>query len=103
METYFAAVQVTPLPGNQFIERVKDTSIYFWISDETPERAMERVSAYLSNNCWKLITIEKEATAVTAADFADNEDGMMGFWKAKQSGFAARVIAKTKTETEHAT
>ncbi len=103
METYFIAVQVGPLPGNQFLERVEDASIYFWINDETPERAMGRVSAYLSNNCWKLTTIDKEATAVTATDFANNEDGMMGFWKAKQSGFAARVIAKTKSGTDHAT
>jgi hypothetical protein len=33
---------------------------------------------------------------VTAADFADQEDGLMGFWKAKQKGFAAQFVAKPK-------
>ncbi len=100
MKTYFVAVRVTPLSENRFFGKVEDVSIYFWINDETPEKVMERVNAYLFKNHWKLDTVEKGAAEVTTADFADNEDGMMGFWKAKQTGFAARVIAKQKPEQD---
>ncbi len=100
VKTYFVAVQVTPLPENQFVKKVEDASIYFWINDEAPEKVRERVDAYLLRNNWKLDVIEKEAVEVTAADFAENEDGMMGFWKAKQTGFAARVIAKQKSDQD---
>ncbi len=100
MKTYFVAVQVIPLPKNQFLNKVEDASIYFWINDESPEKVMERVNTYLLKNNWELDAIEKDAVEVTAADFAENEDGMMGFWKAKQTGFAARVIAKQKPEQD---
>jgi len=47
VKTYFVAVQVIPLPKNQFLNKVEDASIYFWINDESPEKVMERVNTYL--------------------------------------------------------
>lgn len=96
MKTYFIIVQVKPLPENPLIEKVDETRVYFWIVDNSPDEAMERASEYLSKYCWQLNSVESGPVEVTAADFADQEDGLMGFWKAKQKGFAAQFVAKPK-------
>jgi hypothetical protein len=96
MKTYFITVKVLPLPENPLIEKVEEVTVYFWIVDDFPDRAMERSSEYLSKYRWKLDSVDTEPVEVTAADFADQEDGLMGFWKAKQKGFAAKFVAKPK-------
>jgi hypothetical protein len=96
VKTYFIKVKVLPLPKNPLIEKVEEASVYFWIVDDSPESAMGRSSEYLSKYRWKLNSVDTEPTEVTAADFADQEDGLMGFWKAKQKGFAAQFVAKPK-------
>ena len=53
-------------------------------------------SEYLSKYRWELNSVDIAPKEVTAADFADQEDGLMGFWKAKQKGFAAQFVAKPK-------
>ena len=99
-KTYFITVHVTPLAENPLLEKVEEARVYFWIVDESPEKAMERASEHLVKFRWKLNAVEKEPVEVTAADFADQEDGMMGFWKAKQKGFAAQFVAKPKPGTK---
>jgi hypothetical protein len=96
MKTYFITVKVLPLPENPLIEKVEEATVYFWIVDDSADRAMERSSEYLSKYRWKLDSVDTEPIEVTAADFADQEDGLMGFWKAKQKGFAAQFVAKPK-------
>ena len=96
MTTYFIAVQVKPLPENPLIEKVEEARVYFWIVDNSTDKAMERASEYLSKYRWKLNSVDIVPKEVTAADFADQEDGLMGFWKAKQKGFAAQFVAKPK-------
>ena len=96
MKTYFITVQVKPLPENPLIEKVEEARVYFWIVDDSPDKAMERASEYLSKYRWKLNSVDTAPMEVTAADFADQEDGLMGFWKAKQKGFAAQFVAKPK-------
>jgi hypothetical protein len=96
METYFITVQVKPLSENPLMEKVEEAHVYFWIVDDSPDKAMERASEYLAKYRWQLNSVEKEPVEVTAADFADQEDGLMGFWKAKQKGFAAQFVAKPK-------
>ena len=96
MKTYFIATQVKPLPESPLIDKVHEATVYFWIVDGLPEEAMKRASEYLSKYRWKLDPVEKGPLEVTAADFADQEDGLMGFWKAKQKGFAAQFVAKPK-------
>ncbi len=96
MKTYFISVQVTPLAENPLGEKIEEARVYFWIIDVSPEKAMERVSEYLGKYRWELKSVEKEPVEVTAADFADQEDGLLGFWKAKQKGFAAQFVAKPK-------
>ena len=96
MTIYFITIQVRPLPENPLIEKVEEARVYFWIVDDSPDKAMERASEYLVKYRWELNSVEKEPVEVTAADFADQEDGLMGFWKAKQKGFAAQFVAKPK-------
>jgi hypothetical protein len=96
MTTYFITVQVRPLPENPLIEKIEEARVYFWIVDDSPERAMERTSEYLSKYRWQLDSVDTEPVEVTAADFADQEDGLMGFWRAKQKGFASQFVAKPK-------
>jgi hypothetical protein len=102
METYFISVQVAPLAENPLSEKVEETHVYFWITDGSPEKTMGRASAYLAKYRWELKSVEKGPVEVTAADFADQEDGLMGFWKAKQKGFAAQFVAKPKPGTKPA-
>ena len=47
MTTYFITVQVRPLPENPLIEKIEEARVYFWIIDDSPEKAMERASEYL--------------------------------------------------------
>jgi hypothetical protein len=96
MTTYFITIQVTPLSENPLVEKIEEARVYFWIVDDSPEKAMERASVYLSKYRWKLNSVNAGPMEVTAADFADQEDGMMGFWKAKQKGFASQFVAKPK-------
>jgi hypothetical protein len=96
MTTYFITVLVRPLQENPLIEKIEEARVYFWIIDVSPEMAMERASEYLVKYRWELKSVEKEPVEVTAADFADQEDGLLGFWKAKQKGFAAQFVAKPK-------
>jgi hypothetical protein len=96
MTTYFITVQVKPLPENPLVEKIEEARVYFWIVDDSPEKAMERASDYLSKYRWKLHTVESGPIEVTAADFADQEEGLLGFWKAKQKGFASQFVAKPK-------
>jgi len=96
METYFISLQITPLAENPLSEKVEEAHVYFWIIDASPEKAMERASEYLAKYCWQLNSVDTAPKEVTASDFADQEDGLMGFWKAKQKGFAAQFVAKPK-------
>ena len=96
MKTYFITVQVKPLPENPLIEKIEEAHVYFWIVDNSQDKAMERALEYLSKYRWELNSVDIAPKEVTAADFADQEDGLMGFWKAKQKGFAAQFVAKPK-------
>jgi len=96
VKTYFIASQVTPLPDNPLIEKIEEAYVYFWIVDSSPEKAMDRAADYLSSYRWKLKSVDKGPTEVTAADFADQEEGLTGFWRAKQKGFAAQFVGKPK-------
>jgi hypothetical protein len=96
METYFISTQVTPLPDNPLVAKVENARVYFWILDSSPENAGERATRYLSSYRWKLESLDSGPVAVTAADFADQQDGLKGFWKAKQKGFAAQFVAKPR-------
>ncbi len=96
METYYIATRVRPLPDNPLIDKVEDAQVYFWIVDDTPEKAGARATRYLASYKWKLQSIESGPVATTAADFAEEEQGLKGFWKAKQKGFAAHFVARPK-------
>lgn len=96
MPTYFITVQVRPLPENPLVEKIEEARVYFWIVDDFPEKATERASDYLSKYRWKLHSVDAGPMEVTAADFADQEEGLLGFWKAKQKGFASQFVAKPK-------
>jgi hypothetical protein len=96
MPTYFITVQVRPLAENPLVEKIEEARVYFWIVDDSPEKAMDRASEYLSKYRWQLDSVDAGPIEVTAADFADQEDGLMGFWKAKQKGFASQFVAKPK-------
>ena len=102
MKTYFIAAQITALPDNPLIEKIENAYVYFWIVDTTPEAAMKRASEHLVKYRWKQDSVDKGPVEVTAADFADQQDGLTGFWKAKQKGFTAQFVGKPKlssTET----
>jgi hypothetical protein len=97
VKTYFVATNVTPLPDNPLIAKIEEAKVYFWVVDSGPERAMERATQYLASYRWKMESVETAATEVTAIDFADHEDGLRNFWKAKQKGFAAQFVGKPRT------
>ncbi len=99
METYFIAIRITPLADNPLEAKIEEATVYFWIVETTPEAATEKASRYLASYRWKLESVQTEAVAVTAADFADQEDGLKNWWKAKQKGFAAQFVAKPKPAT----
>jgi hypothetical protein len=96
LETYFIAIKVTPLPENPLVAKVESALVYFWIVDASGEAAKERATTYLASYRWMLESIEKGPVETTAADFADQEEGLKGFWKAKQKGFAAHFIGKPR-------
>jgi hypothetical protein len=99
MATYFISVFVKPLQDNPLLEKVEEARVFFWIVDESPDIAMQRAKEYLVKYKWNLQSIEKSAFEVTAADFAGKEEALLGFWKAKQKGFAAQFMAKPKPES----
>jgi hypothetical protein len=96
VETYFIAARATPLPDNPLASKVEEAKVCFWIVEPVPEAAMDRATRYLASYKWKLESIEKEPLVVTAADFADQEEGLKNWWKAKQKGFAAHFVGKPK-------
>ena len=96
METYFIGVQVTPLPDNPLITKFEAARVYFWVIDSSPENAMDRAKGYLSSYLWKLESVDKGPIVTTAADFVTQEEGLKGFWRAKQKGFAAQFVGKPK-------
>lgn len=96
MNTYFVAVQVSPMPDNPLLEKIEEARVYFWIVDSSPENAMVRAREYLLKYLWKEEALEKGPVVVTAADFATHEEGLKGWWRAKQKGFAAQFIGKPK-------
>ncbi len=100
METYFIGVLVVPLPDNPLIDKVESARVFFWIVDSSPENAMKRAARHLDEYLWKLETVEKGPIVVSAADFADHEQGLKGWWGAKQKGFAAQFMAKPKPGRE---
>jgi hypothetical protein len=102
VETYFIATRVIPLPDNPLITKVEEARVYFWIVEPAADAAMDRATRYLESYKWKLEAVEKEPVAVTAADFADQEDGLKNWWKAKQKGFAAHFVAKPKVPPQDA-
>ena len=53
MTTYFITVQVKPLPENPLTEKIEEARVYFWIVDDSPDKAMERASEYLSKYRWE--------------------------------------------------
>jgi hypothetical protein len=97
VKTYFVATRVTPLPDNPLQEKIDEAMVYFWVVDSVPENAMERANSYLTSYRWKLESVDTPATEVTTIDFADHEDGLRNFWKAKQKGFAAQFVGKPKS------
>jgi hypothetical protein len=98
VETYFIAAQVTPLPDNPLVTKFEGALVYFWIVDSSPENAMDRAKNHLSSYLWKLESIEKGPIVTTAEDFIAHEEGLKGFWRAKQKGFAAQFLGKPKTD-----
>jgi hypothetical protein len=96
VKTYFIAMQVTPLPDNPLIAKIEEAYVYFWIVDSSPENTMERAKKHLSSYLWKVKSIDTEPMEATAADFADQEEGLKGFWRAKQKGFAAQFVGKPR-------
>jgi hypothetical protein len=96
VETYFIATRVTPLPDNPLASKVEEARVYFWIVEPAPEAAMVRATRYLASYKWKVESIEKGPLTVTAADFADQEEGLKNWWKAKQKGFAAQFVGKPR-------
>lgn len=98
METYFIAIRVTPLPDNPLAKKVEEARVYFWIVEAAPQTATERATRYLASYKWKVESIEKEPLTVTAADFADQEEGLKNWWKAKHKGFAAHFVGKPRDD-----
>jgi len=96
MSIYFIATRVTPLPNNPLAEKVERAQVYFWIDDTSAEKTMERATAYLTSYRWNLEGVDNGPVETTAADFADQEEGLKSFWKAKQKGFTAHFVAKPK-------
>lgn len=96
MSIYFIATRVTPLPDNPLAPKVERALVYFWIDDVSPEKSMDRAKAYLASYRWELAGVDNGPVETTAADFADQEEGLKGFWKARQKGLAAHFVAKPK-------
>jgi hypothetical protein len=96
MKTYFITIHVHPLPENPLVTKIEEARVHFWIVDTSPEEAMERATRYLASYRWKLESVEKGPVEATAADFMDQEEGLKGFWKAKQKGFSAQFVGKPK-------
>jgi hypothetical protein len=98
MSIYFIATRVTPLPNNPLAPKVERALVYFWIDDVSQEKSMERAKDYLASYRWDLVGVDNGPVETTAADFADQEEGLKGFWKAKQKGLAAHFVAKPRSE-----
>jgi|WetSurMetagenome_2_1015567.scaffolds.fasta_scaffold614155_2 hypothetical protein len=100
METYFIKITVSPLPENPLVSKVESAQVHFWIVDSSQEGALNRATRYLESYRWQMESIDSGPVAVTAADFATQEEGLKGWWKAKQKGFAAHFAAKPKAGVE---
>jgi hypothetical protein len=96
MSIYFIATRVTPLPDNPLAEKVERALVYFWIDEASQEGSLEKAKAYLASYRWSLVGVDNGPVETTAADFADQEEGLKGFWKARQKGLAAHFVAKPK-------
>ena len=96
MKTYFITIHVRPLPENPLITKIEEARAHFWIVDASPEKAMERATRHLASYRWRLESVEKGPVETKAADFVDQEEGLKGFWRAKQKGFAAQFVGKPK-------
>ncbi|HEX2964476.1 MAG TPA: hypothetical protein VHO84_01750 [Syntrophorhabdaceae bacterium] len=101
MATYFISIFVSPLEDNPLRDKVEEARVFFWIVEQSPEEAMQRASEYLVKYRWEEKSIEKSAFEVQAADFAGQEEALLGFWKAKQKGFAAQFLAKPKSNSSN--
>jgi hypothetical protein len=96
MNTYFITIHVHPLPENQLVAKIEEAYVHFWIVDASPEKAMERAKQYLTSHYWNLASVETGPVETTAVDFAGQEEGLKGFWMAKQNGFAAQIVGKPR-------
>lgn len=96
METYFIKISVTPLPDNPLLSKVESAQVLFWIVEPSQEEALNRATRYLASYLWQIESIDMGPVATTAADFATQEEGLKGWWKAKQKGFAAHFAAKPR-------
>jgi hypothetical protein len=96
MNTYFITIHVRPLPDNPLVAKIEEARVHFWIVDASPEKAMERATRYIASYRWNLESVEKGPVETTAADFMDQEEGLKGFWRAKQKGFAAQFVGKAR-------
>lgn len=94
MDTYFIKISVTPLPDNPMVTKVESAHVHFWIVEPSQEEALKRATRYLESYKWQIEAIENGPVATTAADFVTQQEGLKGWWKAKQKGFAAHFEAK---------
>ena len=100
METYFIKISVTPMSDNPLGAKVESASVHFWIVEPTQEEALKRATRYLDSYRWQIESIDTGPVATTAADFATQQEGLKGWWKAKQKGFASHFEAKPLPGTE---
>jgi hypothetical protein len=97
METYFIKITVSPLPENPLASKIESAQVHFWIVEPSPEDALKRADRYLAKYLWHTESLDLGPVATTAADFVTQEEGLKGWWKAKQKGFAAHFAGKPKT------
>jgi hypothetical protein len=102
VNTYFITIHVTPEADNPLAAKIEDAHVHFWIVDSSPENAMDRATRHLASYRWKLESVEAGPVETTASDFATQEEGLKGFWRAKQKGFAAQFVGKPRQQAEPA-
>jgi hypothetical protein len=96
VNTYFITIHVSPEADNPLITKIEEAHVHFWIVDASGENAMDRATRYLASYKWKMESVDAGPVETTAADFATQEEGMKGFWKARQKGFAAQFVGKPR-------